>query len=57
MRVNAVALHLVPGTPETGLWCEICLLPSRYEVAIYALVGDSAPINVGTFHGCDGHQA
>ncbi|MBE5500471.1 Uncharacterised protein [Mycobacteroides abscessus subsp. abscessus] len=57
MRVNAVALHLVPGTPETGLWCEICLLPSRYEVALYALVGDSAPIHVGTFHGCDGHQA
>jgi len=56
VRVNAVALHLVPGTPATGLWCQTCLLPSRYEVAIYALVGDSAPINVGTFNGCDGHE-
>jgi hypothetical protein len=49
-------LNLVAGTPATGLWCETCLLPSRYDVPIYALAADG-PIQVGTFDFCDGHQA
>lgn len=47
---------LVPGTPKLGLWCDTCLLPSRYEIPLYVL-GDDGPIRVGTKTGCDGHSA
>lgn len=46
-------LTLAPGTPTVGLWCETCLLPSRYEVPVYVLLGDG-PSRIGTANGCDG---
>jgi len=47
---------LAPGTPITGVWCETCLLPSRYAVPIYAL-GSSGPSRIGTASRCEGcHQ-
>lgn len=53
---RSVAMHLALGTPTTGLWCDTCLLPSRYEVPLYVL-SDDGPINVGVFDRCDGHQS
>lgn len=47
-----VTMHLVPGTPVTGLWCDTCLLPSRYEAPVYVL-GDDGPIKVGVMKRCD----
>lgn len=49
-------LNLVAGTPTTGLWCDTCLLPSRYEVALYAF-GDGGPYQIATYSFCDGHQS
>lgn len=48
-----VAMPLTIGTPVTGLWCDTCLLPSRYDVPLY-LLDDDGPINVGAFECCDG---
>jgi hypothetical protein len=48
--------NIVPGTPTTGLWCETCLLPSRYEVPLYVL-GSDGPIQVALVNRCEGHQA
>lgn len=30
----AIAMHVVAGTPTTGLWCPKCLLPSVIEVPL-----------------------
>lgn len=32
---RAVHLALTPGTPETGIWCEPCALPSVVRVPFY----------------------
>jgi hypothetical protein len=50
-----VTLNLVAGTPTTGLWCDTCQLPSRYEVPIYVL-GTNGPRQVGLVNRCDRHQ-
>jgi hypothetical protein len=34
---RSIAVRLVPGTPETGLWCSRCLLPSGIRVPVHAL--------------------
>lgn len=44
-------LHLVPGAPEFGIWCPACLLPSGYQVRVYALC-DSGPRKVGITRRC-----
>jgi hypothetical protein len=46
-----IIMNLVPGTPVTGLWCDTCLLPSRYEAAVYVL-GDDGPARVGMTARC-----
>lgn len=53
-RTKTMSLTL--GNPTTGLWCDTCLLPSRYEVPLYVL-GDDGPLNVGVFDRCEGHQS
>ena len=53
-RPGFVTIHLVPGTPVTGLWCDTCLLPSRYEIPIYVL-GDEGPIKTGMINRCREH--
>lgn len=50
-----VFLPLATGTPVAGLWCDTCLLPSRYEVPVYVL-GDDGPSQIGTAGGCTEHQ-
>lgn len=32
-----VTVYVVPGDPETGQWCEVCLLPSAVLVPIFTL--------------------
>jgi hypothetical protein len=49
-------MPLALGTAKTGLWCDTCLLPSRYEVPLFVL-DDDGPLNVGVFDRCDGHSA
>ncbi|WP_292980984.1 hypothetical protein [Mycobacterium sp.] len=51
-----MTLQLIAGTPTTGLWCDICLLPSRYDVPVYFL-GADGPVQIGTYTHCDGHDA
>lgn len=51
-----ITVHITAGTPTTGLWCDTCLLPSRYEIPLYVL-GSEGPRQVGLVNRCDGHQA
>jgi hypothetical protein len=39
---SAVFVEISRGTPDTGLWCDTCLLPSGIGVPVYAL-GDDGP--------------
>jgi hypothetical protein len=47
----ASQLHLVPGVPTLGLWCPTCLLPSGYDVRVYAFT-DHRTWLVGTDRRC-----
>jgi hypothetical protein len=42
---------LVSGVPTLGLWCPACLLPSGYQLRVYA-VGHSSVFLVGTTRAC-----
>lgn len=53
VQPGAAWAGLVAGGPMVGLWCEKCLLPSRYEVPLYVL-DDDGPVRIGTYHHCDG---
>lgn len=44
-------LNVVSGTPETGLWCARCLLPSVIKVALFVLEEDG-PRQIGTHTDC-----
>lgn len=55
LRYCRIHVDLVPGTPVTSLWCDTCLLPTRYEVPVHVLAADG-PVQVGTFSRCDEHQ-
>jgi hypothetical protein len=37
---SSVIVDLACGTPETGLWCDACLLPSGVAVPVHALAED-----------------
>lgn len=37
MAQRYMVVHLVVGTPEVGLWCRVCALPSRVRFPIYRL--------------------
>lgn len=50
---RSVIVHLVPGTPETGQWCDHCLLPSVIRIPVYMLTGDG-PQLLATYTECDG---
>ena len=39
---RSVIVTLIPGLPETGLWCGSCLLPSVIRVPVYTLA-ESGP--------------
>jgi hypothetical protein len=47
----AFIIHLVPGTPRTGLWCPTCLLPSGVEVPLHFLT-DTGCLAAGTVREC-----
>jgi len=51
-------LHPVPlvgGSVTAGLWCDICLLPNRYEAPVYALTAEG-PVRIGIVSQCsEGH--
>ncbi len=55
VRPEARWMHLVAGAITTGLWCDTCLLPSRYQAQVYVLY-DDGPIQVGMIDRCDGHR-
>ena len=40
------------GTPETGLWCSRCLLPSRVRVPIY-LTSEAGSSLLGVWDACE----
>jgi len=49
----ATGTPLTFGTLSTGMWCDICLLPSRARTPVYALLADG-PIEIGYLnHGCE----
>jgi hypothetical protein len=50
---RSVVLTVVPGEPETGLWCGRCLLPSLIRVPLLAL-GAAGVTRLGTAEGCPG---
>jgi hypothetical protein len=47
-----VRVPLTAGTPTVGLWCDTCLLPSRYRVAVFVM-GVDGPRQVGTVDHCE----
>lgn len=54
MPVLGRKFYLVPGVLNTGLWCPKCLLPSGYEVNVYAFpaTGVAQPRLLGTLRKC-----
>lgn len=47
MARTELTIHLVPGTPRTGIWCDTCLTSARYEVDVLVLGDDGLyPISV-----------
>lgn len=55
-EIAPITLPLAGGSIVTGLWCETCLLPTRYEAQIYVL-GEDGPRSIGVIDRCDGcHQ-
>lgn len=46
-------VDIVSGTPETGLWCGVCLLPSVIHVPVCTLT-ESGPQLLATYTQCDG---
>ena len=45
---KTVTVQISHGTPDTGLWCNACLLPSGIGVPVYALGGDGPRLLVYT---------
>jgi hypothetical protein len=43
---RSVIFTFTPGTPETGLWCDECLLPSRIRLPVCTI--DSSGVRVLT---------
>lgn len=57
MATTTVLVHLVPGTPRPGLWCDVCALPSKFEVDVYGLSDHSTgPLVLGTWAMCTEHD-
>jgi hypothetical protein len=53
MKVKrTLTVHVVPGVPRVGLWCDEHLLPHRWECNAYAMTGKSLNL-LGTYSGCD----
>jgi hypothetical protein len=50
---RSVVIDVIPGEPETGLWCGTCLLPSLVRVPLLAL-GQAGVTQLGTAEGCAG---
>lgn len=47
----AYILNIAAGTPECGLWCETCLLPSRARVPVH-LLAESGVSDLAQYHYC-----
>lgn len=37
---SSIIIVTYPGTPDTGLWCDRCALPSGLGIPIYVLADD-----------------
>jgi hypothetical protein len=37
---QSVIIRITAGTPETGIWCGKCLLPSGVRIPMYVLTDD-----------------
>lgn len=46
---------LSPGTPTTGLWCDICNLPSKVEIPVNAFIGENV-YKLGSADYCTEHK-
>lgn len=51
-EIAPVTLPLAAGSVTTGVWCESCLLPSRYEATVY-VIADDGPRPIGVIDRCD----
>ncbi|AXN51245.1 hypothetical protein DSM43518_04787 [Mycobacterium marinum] len=51
MAATPAPLHLEPGEPTLGLWCPTCMLPSGYEVRVYAFSASRCGL-IGTIRRC-----
>ncbi len=52
MASRELTVHLVPGTPRLGLWCDDCMTSGRYEVDVYGLMLSSPPSLLSVIRGC-----
>lgn len=42
--MNEYVIHLAPGTPERGLWCDRCQLPSVIRVPVNGMTTDGVTL-------------
>jgi hypothetical protein len=50
---RSIVVELAAGTPETGIWCGECLLPSGVRVPIFTLTDDGPRrLAWADFHKC-----
>lgn len=52
-----ITLHMVVGTPVTGLWCKACALPSRVRFPIYRLSTDGVTLHCNVLRCTECHPA
>lgn len=48
---SVVVATVTPGEPRLGIWCDRCLLSSRFEVDVF-IVSVHGVSKVGTYEGC-----
>lgn len=48
---SIVIAQFVQGTPRLGIWCDKCLLSSRFEFDVFLLDDDGMSFS-GTYSGC-----
>jgi hypothetical protein len=58
MTAGSVTVWIVPGDVQTGIWCDICLLPSIIRFPLYQLSDFRGPAAslLGTVEHCHGHD-
>lgn len=52
MALMGVVVTFSAGEPETGLWCDSCLLPSAVAVPVMATYGSGKILLLQVFRQC-----